>query len=100
MRHGIRPRGRPGPGLRVLETGPWGRLRHSAFIIIHSVLIVVGFVLFVLAEFSYITYHLGVTHFLLAHLVAEVCDALALVLIAVGYTRRSAPLVAGAGQHR
>lgn len=90
---------------------------HWAFIIIHSVLIVVGFwlarkaklngfLLFVLAELSYITYHLGLTHFLFAHIIAEVCDVLALVSIGLGISRRvggtvsSAPVVAGAGQHR
>src|SRR2546423_15049593 len=86
---------------------------HWAFIIIHSVLVLVGFwlarrtklngfLLFVLAELSYITYHAGLTHFLIAHIVAEVCDALALVVIALGFSRRVAavPLVAGALQHR
>jgi hypothetical protein len=88
---------------------------HWAFIIIHSVLIGVGFwlsrktklngfLLFVLAELSYITYHLGMTHFLFAHLIAEVCDALALVSIAFGFGRKvvtgSSPVVPGAVQHR
>ena len=86
---------------------------HWAFIIIHSVLVVVGFLLarktklngfllFVLAELSYITYHAGLTHFLFAHIVAEVCDALALVLIALGLSKRPRvpPLVSGAAQHR
>ncbi len=61
-----------------------------------------GFLLFVLAELSYITYHAGLTHFLFAHIVAEVCDALALVVIALGLSKRvaAAPLVAGAAQHR
>ena len=90
---------------------------HWAFIIIHSLLIVVGFwlarktklsgfLLFVLAELSYITYHLGLTHFLFAHIIAEVCDVLALVTIALGLSQRvggtagSTPVVAGTGQHR
>ena len=89
---------------------------HWAFIVIHSVLIAVGFwlarktanrgfLLFVLAEFSYITYHLGATHFLLAHIIAEVLDALALVTIALGFVRRAASPraaspVSGALQHR
>jgi len=87
---------------------------HWGFIIIHSLLVILGFVLsrrtrnngfllFVLAELSYITYHAGLTHFLFAHLVAEVCDASALVMIALGFGRRLpgvAPLVAGAAQHR
>jgi len=53
-----------------------------------------------LAELSYITYHAGLTHFLFAHIIAEVCDALALVTIALGLSTRVAPLVAGALQHR
>ena len=73
---------------------------HWGFIVIHSTLIAVafwlsrktkanGFLLFVLAELSYITYHAGLTHFLFAHTVAEVLDALALVTIAVGLPLRS-----------
>jgi len=54
----------------------------------------------VLAELSYIIYHAGLTHFLFAHIVAEVCDALALVTIALGLGKRVAPLVPGALQHR
>jgi hypothetical protein len=88
---------------------------HWAFIIIHSTLIVVGywlsrktknngFLLFILAELSYITYHAGLTHFLLAHLIAEVLDVLALITIALGFGKRvsagSSPLVPGAAQHR
>jgi len=88
---------------------------HWAFIVIHSALIVVayllsrrtknnGFLLFVLAELSYITYHAGLTHFLFAHLIAEVLDVLALVAIAVGFGKRVvtniAPVVPGAAQHR
>lgn len=88
---------------------------HWAFIIIHSVLVAVGFwlsrktknngfLLFVLAELSYITYHAGLTHFLFAHIIAEVLDVLALVTIALGFAKRAgggaAPVVAGAGQHR
>ena len=100
-------------------TAPFGSfmeaMPHWAFIIIHSLLIVVGFwlarktklngfLLFVLAELSYITYHLGLTHFLFAHIIAEVCDVLALVVIAIGLGKRvvvtSSPVVAGTGQHR
>src|SRR2546423_9860059 len=89
---------------------------HWAFIIIHSALVLVGFwlarktklngfLLFVVAELSYITYHAGLTHFLFAHIVAEVCDALALVTIALALGKRvgipgAAPFVAGAAQHR
>lgn len=91
---------------------------HWAFIIIHSVLILVGFflsrktknngfLLFVLAELSYITYHAGLTHFLFAHIIAEVLDVSALVTIALGFSKRvgvagggAAPLVSGALQNR
>ena len=88
---------------------------HGAFIIIHSALIIVGywlsrrtknngFLLFILAELSYITYHAGLTHFLFAHIIAEVLDALALVIIALGFSKRVvtgvAPVVPGAAQHR
>jgi len=88
---------------------------HWAFIIIHSVLVLVGFwlsrktrlngfLLFVLAELSYITYHAGLTHFLFAHIIAEVCDALALVAIALGLSRKVVggvpPVVSGTAQHR
>jgi hypothetical protein len=44
--------------------------------------------------------HAGLTHFLFAHIIAEVCDALALVTIALGLSKRVAPLVSGALQHR
>ena len=86
---------------------------HSAFIVIHSVLIIVGywlsrktknngFLLFVLAELSYITYYAGLTHFLFAHIIAEVLDVSALVFIALGFSKRAAvsPVVPGALQHR
>src|SRR2546425_9307493 len=96
---------------------PFGSLTeampHWAFIIIHGILVLVGFwlarktklngfLLFVLAELSYITYHAGLTHFLFAHIIAEVCDASALVVIARGFSKRvsPAPLVPGAAQHR
>jgi hypothetical protein len=82
---------------------------HWGFIIIHSVLIAVGvwlsrrsraagstlaargFLLFVLAELSYISYHAHLTHFLLAHIVAEVCDALAFLTIGLSLTKTAAP---------
>ena len=91
---------------------------HWAFIIIHSVLILVGFwlsrktknngfLLFVLAELSYITYHAGLTHFLFAHIIAEVIDVSALVTIALGFSKRvgvaggaAAPVVSGTLQNR
>jgi Na+/H+ antiporter NhaA len=43
------------------------------------------------------------TRFLFAHIVAEVCDASALVVIALGFSKRISPtplLVPGAAQHR
>src|ERR687887_180357 len=40
-----------------------------------------GFLLFALAEVSYMTYHLDWTVFLFAHTVSEVLDALAFILI-------------------
>jgi hypothetical protein len=99
------------------DAAPFGSfmeaMPHSAFIVIHSVLIMVGywlsrktknngFLLFVLAELSYITYHAGLTHFLFAHIIAEVLDVLALVTIALGFSKRGAvsPVVPGALQHR
>lgn len=75
---------------------------HWGFVIIHSSLILLafflsrkarvagygtassGFLLFILAELSYITYHIGLTHFLFAHTIAEVLDALAFVMVAIG----------------
>ena len=74
-----------GDGLRVLEASPF---RGS------------GFLLFVLADLSYITYHAVLTHFLFAHIIAEVCDALTLVVIALGLSERVALVVTGALQNR
>jgi len=73
---------------------------HWGFIVIHTTLSIVafwlsrktknnGFLFFILAELSYITYHVHLTHFLFAHTVAEVLDILALVTIAMGLTARS-----------
>ena len=80
---------------------------HWGFIIIHSTLITLGivlsrrarragfalaangFLIFCLAELSYITYHLGYTHFLFAHTIAEVLDAVAFLTIAMGLVKRS-----------
>jgi len=45
-----------------------------------------GFVLYILGELFYITYHLDFTTFLFAHTVAEVCDVLALLSIGMGIT--------------
>lgn len=73
---------------------------HWGFIVIHSTLSIVafwlsrktklnGFLVFILAELSYITYHAHLTHFLFAHTVAEVLDIVALVTIAMGLRARS-----------
>jgi hypothetical protein len=56
-------------------------------------------------EARFIRYHAGLTHFLFAHIVAEVLDVLALVTIALGFCTRvgvagSPPVVSGAAQHR
>ena len=45
-----------------------------------------GFMLFVIAELLYITYHLDVTTFLFAHTLAEVCDALGFLSIGLSLT--------------
>ncbi len=81
---------------------------HWGFIIIHSTLILValwlsrrvrasgnaqaanGFLLFVLAELSYITYHAHLTHFLFAHTLSEVLDILTLVVIGLSLRRAAA----------
>ena len=78
---------------------------HWGFIIIHSTLILVavwlsrrvragghrqaanGFMLFILAELSYITYHAHLTHFLFAHTLSEVLDILTLVVIGLSVSR-------------
>jgi len=81
---------------------------HWGFIVIHSTLILVavwlsrrvratgnasaanGFLLFVVAELSYITYHAHLTHFLFAHTVSEVLDILTLVVIGTSLRRSKA----------
>jgi hypothetical protein len=81
---------------------------HWGFIIIHSTLILVAlwlsrsvraggngraanaFLLFVLAELSYITYHAHLTHFLFAHTLSEVLDIATLVVIGTSLTRQRA----------
>lgn len=47
-----------------------------------------GFVLFALAEISYMTYHLDWTVFLFAHTVSEVLDVVAFVLVFAGAAAR------------
>ena len=72
------------------------------FLLIHIVLFVVGaylasrafqqvhttfgwgFSLFALAEIFYMTYHVNLTVFLLAHTIAEVLDAVAFILVFAG----------------
>lgn len=81
---------------------------HWGFIVIHSTLILAalwlsrrvraggnapaanGFMLFVLAELSYITYHAHLTHFLFAHTLSEVLDILTLVVIGLSLGRPQA----------
>lgn len=78
------------------------QIPHIAFDAIHLVLLLVvgyfaiqafgaaatkvgwGFTLFVLAELSYIGYHVGVTTFLFSHTVSEVLVAIAFVLVFLG----------------
>ena len=78
---------------------------HWGFIIIHTTLILValwlsrrvratgnapaanGFLFFVLAELSYITYHAHLTHFLFAHTLSEVLDIVTLVVIGLSLGR-------------
>jgi hypothetical protein len=43
-----------------------------------------GFALFAVAEIVYMTYHVNLTVFLLAHTIAEVLDALGFVLVFAG----------------
>jgi hypothetical protein len=47
-----------------------------------------GFTLFALAEISYMTYHLDWTVFLFAHLISEVLDLVAFILIFVAVAQR------------
>ena len=81
------------------------QIPHWGFIIIHSTLLLValwlstrvrrggyplvarGILLFAVAEVSYITYHAGVTHFLFAHTLAEVLDAVAFLLVGLSLAR-------------
>ncbi|HEX6940198.1 MAG TPA: hypothetical protein VF158_12360 [Longimicrobiales bacterium] len=77
------------------------------FMVIHAALLVVGvylavkamgayggdvatpFWLYALAELFYLTYHLDWTVILFAHTVAEVLDAVAIVLLFVAFGRRA-----------
>lgn len=56
-----------------------------------------GFSQFALAEVSYMTYHLDWTIFLFAHLLSEVFDLLAFVLVFVAATRGVTANLHGAG---
>jgi len=80
---------RGGTACRVLEASPSKGIRGPLIVTLVR-----------LAELSYITYHAHQTHFLFAHIIAEVCDVLALVRIALGLSRRVTPVVPGAPQHR
>lgn len=83
-------------------------LPQAWFLVIHSVLTVMGvvlwrkarsatqpsaargFALYILGELFYIIYHLDLITFLFAHGLAEVCDALALLSIGMGIWRKTA----------
>ena len=54
-----------------------------------------GFSLFALAEISYMTYHLDWTIFLFAHLISEVLNLIAFVLIFVAVSRGVTATVRG-----
>ncbi len=56
-----------------------------------------GFVLYALAEVSYLTYHLDWTVFLFAHTISEVLDLLAFVLVFAAAAKRLG--ATGAGAH-
>jgi hypothetical protein len=47
-----------------------------------------GFVLFALAEISYMTYHVNITNFLFAHTISEVLDGVAFVLLFAAATQK------------
>ena len=72
---------------------------HPVFLIIHAALALMGvylwrragaraFLLYVIAEVAYITYHLDITAFHFAHTLAEVCDALAFLSLGMGIAAR------------
>src|SRR3712207_410458 len=58
-----------------------------------------GFLLFALAEITYMTYHLDWTVFLFAHTIAEVLDLTAFVLVfaAAVYSAVRRPALSGSG---
>ena len=75
---------------------------NAVFVVVHAVALIIGiyfarrsfaagatdfgraFSLYALAELSYITYHFDWTTFLFAHLISEVLDLLAFILIFMG----------------
>ena len=79
---------------------------HPVFLIIHAALALMGiflwrrasaaanpsaaraFLLYVIAEVAYITYHLDITAFHFAHTLAEVCDGLAFLSFGTGIAAR------------
>jgi hypothetical protein len=83
-----------------------GQIPPIVFLAIHAVLFLIGaffasrafgtgqsglawaFVLFALAEISYMTYHLDWTTFLFAHTISEVLDGLAFILVFVNAVQR------------
>jgi hypothetical protein len=72
---------------------------HPVFLIIHAALALMGlflwrragaraFLLYVVAEGVYITYHLDITAFHFAHTLAEVCDGLAFLSLGMAVGAR------------
>jgi hypothetical protein len=72
---------------------------HPVFLIIHAALALMGiflwrraharaFLLYVIAEVAYISYHLDITGFHFAHALAEVCDGLAFLSLGMRIATR------------
>jgi tryptophan-rich sensory protein len=57
-----------------------------------------GFVLFALAEISYMTYHVNITNFLFSHTISEVLDGAAFVLIFAAAVQKGVLSWAGSRQ--
>ena len=81
---------------------------HPVFLVIHALFALIGvmlwrkaraagqafaargFLLFIVAELAYITYHLDITAFHFAHTLAEACDLLAFLSIGMGIAPKAA----------
>jgi hypothetical protein len=59
-----------------------------------------GFLLFGLAEISYMTYHVNITNFLFAHTISEVLDGVAFVLIFAAAAQKSMVTAASSSKAR